>query len=205
MKICMQQIIKRFLWMVLLVSGLPAAWGFSPAGPIGSGPDGNPKPGFGLDGDAWQTTTIGYGLLNDTVAPKNIAQEFRHNTPVMYYTYDPNFTGYFNANHTTNGTAAVDAAFAILNGLTNVDQYSSQLSEFPLSSQKYNYSAQALGLRDLKSTTLYLLLEQLGLADPERYVWTLHDRFLPSGGTCPLDEEYLVVQRNLDPDRKSVV
>ena len=134
MKICMQQIIKRFLWMVLLVSGLPAAWAFSPAGPIGSGPDGNPKPTLGLDGDAWQTTAIGYGLPNpgDVVAPKNIGQEYRHNTPVMYYTYDDNFLGYFDANNTTNGTAAVDAAFAILNALTNVDRYSPQLSEFPL-------------------------------------------------------------------------
>ena len=202
MKICMQQIIKRFLWMVLLVSGLPAAWGFSPAGPIGSGPDGDPKPVLGLDGDGWQTTTIGYGLTGDAVAPKNIGQEYRRNTPVMYYTYDENFLQYFNANNTTNGTAAVDAAFAVLNALTNVDRYSPQLSEFPLNSQKYNYSAQALGLTDLKSTALYIMMEQLGLAEPERYVWTLHDRFLPSGGTCPLDEEYLVVQRNLDPVSK---
>ncbi|MGA2868679.1 MAG: Ig domain-containing protein [Verrucomicrobiota bacterium] len=198
----MQQIIKRFLWMVLLVSGLPAAWGFSPAGPIGSGPQGNPKPAFGLDGDAWQTPTIGYGLTGDTVAPKNIGQEYRHNTPVMYYTYADNFLEFFDANNTTNGTAAVDGAFAILNALTNVDRYSPQLSEFPLNSQKFNFSAQALGLTDLKSTALYFMMEQLGLAEPERYVWTLHDRNLPGGGTCPLDEEYVVVQRNLDPVSK---
>jgi hypothetical protein len=188
--------------MVLLVSGLPAAWGFSPAGPIGSGAEGNPKPTLNLDGDAWQTPTIGYGLPSDVNAPKNIGQEYRHNTPDMYYTYDDNFLEFFNANNTTNGTAAVDGAFGILNALTNVDSYSPQLSEFPFSSQKVNFTAQALGLTDLKSSALYMMMEQLGLADPERYVWTLHDRFLPGGGTCPLDEEYLVVQRNLDPVSK---
>jgi hypothetical protein len=188
--------------MVLLVSGLPVAWGFTPGGPIGSGPDGDPKPSGALDGDAWQTPSIGYGLPFDVNAPKNIGQAYRHNTTNMYYACDDNFTGYFDANNTTNGTAAVDAAFAILNGLTNVDQYSSQLSEFPLNSLKYNYSAQALGLTDLKSAALYFTLEQLGLADPQRYVWTLHDEYLPSGGTCPLDEEFVVIQRNLDPVSK---
>lgn len=202
MKICMQQIIKRFLWVVLLVSGLPAAWGFTPGGPIGSGPDGNPKPSGALVGDSWQTPSIGYGLAGDVNAPKNIGQAYRHNTPNMYYACDANFVGFFDANNTTNGTAAIDAAFAILNGLTNVDQYSSQLSEFPFDTLKYNYSAQALGLTDLKSAALYFTLEQLGLAAPERYVWTLHDEFLPSGGTCPFDEEFVVVQRNLDPVSK---
>ena len=181
--------------MVLLVSGLPAAWGFSPSGPIGN----NPKPELSQNGDSWQTADIGYGLGGDIVAPKNIGQEYRRNTPVMYYTYDENFISYFNANNTTNGTAAVDAALAILNNLTNVDSFSPELSEFPLNSRKYNYLAQGLGLTDLKSTALYLMMEQMGLAEPDRYVWTLHDRYLPPGGTCPLDEEYVVIQRNFDP------
>ena len=39
-------------------------------------------------------------------------------------------------------------------------------------------------------------MEQLGLAEPERYTWTLHDRFDPPG--CPLTTEYIVVMRNFD-------
>jgi Putative Ig domain len=195
MKICMQQIIKRFLGLVLLVSCLPAAWGFSPGGPVGN----NPKPILNVSGDSWQTPAIGYGLPGDVLAPKNLGQEYRRNTPVLYYTYDENYFLYFDANNTTNGTAAIDSAFTILNNLTNVNNYSPDLSEFPLNAQKYNYTAQALGLIDLKSSALSLMMEQLGLADPLRYVWTLHDRFLPDNGTCPIDEEYVVIQRNFDP------
>ncbi len=58
------------------------------------------------------------------------------------------------------------------------------------------------------------MTEQLGLADAIRYVWILHDRYLPAGSQCaayypsqgyygytstgPGGEEYLVVMRNFD-------
>ena len=186
--------------LFLLVFQVFPAWAFSPAGPIGNNP--NPAPGGFGNGDAWQTPSIGYpGLVNgDLTAPKNLGQEYRRNTPVMYYTFDESFNTFFNANgQTTNGTAAVEAAIAIFNNLSNLDLYSPQLTEFPLNSIKYNYTAQALGLTDLKSDTMSILMEQLGLTQPERYVWTLHDRFIPPGGTCPLDVLYNVVQRNFDP------
>ena len=179
----MRQLINQFLWAALLAAGLQTGLAFSPAGPIGNG------------GDAWQVPVIGYGLPGDLVAPKNIGEEYRRNTPVLYYTCDVNFLEYFGS----NGVVAVDGAFAILNALTNVSSYSSTLSEFPLSAQGINYTAAALGLTDLKSETLSLLMEQMGLAEPDRYTWTLHARDLPVNGKCPLDELYLVVQRNLDP------
>ena len=85
--------------------------------------------------------------------------------------------------------------------MTNgLDGYSSSLQEFPLNSQHVNYEAYALGLTDMKSLTLWALVEQMGLAWPERYVWDLHQAYLPTGGNppaaCPLDEEYEVVMRN---------
>jgi len=43
------------------------------------------------------------------------------------------------------------------------------------------------------------IINMLGLAQPDRYIWNIHDRFLPTGGTCPFDEIYIVVQRNFDP------
>jgi hypothetical protein len=196
----MRQLKKTILLaLVLLIFLAFPAWAFSPGGPIGNNP--NPAPGGFGNGDAWQTPSIGYPGHpdGDVNAPKNLGQEYRRNTPVLYYTYDENFLEFFNANNTTNGTAAVDSAIAIFNNLTSVDIYSPQLNEFPLNSLKYNPTAQALGLTDLKSSTLSLLTEQLGLTEPERYVWTLHDRFIPPGGTCPLSVEYNVVQRNFDP------
>ena len=53
----------------------------------------------------------------------------------------------------------------------------------------------------LKSVTLHLLVEQMGLTEPERYTWTLHDRSTIPGSnlTCPRNQDYLVVQRNFDP------
>src|SRR5256885_7537947 len=50
-------------------------------------------------------------------------------------------------------SSAIDQAFAVLNALTNVSSYSSDLSEFPLEAQTENYEASTLGL-DRKSTRL---------------------------------------------------
>jgi Putative Ig domain len=179
---CMQPLNKNILWVLLLAASLQVSWAFSLGGPIGNA------------GDNWQVPAIGYGLTGDLNAPKNLGEEYRRNLPVMYYTYDANFFDYFGA----AGATSVDSAFAILNALTNVDQYSAQLTEFPIESRHLNYQAQALGLFDLKSFTLQEMMEQLGLTDPVRYAWTLHDRYLPTAATCPSGEEYLVVQRNFD-------
>ena len=118
---------------------------------------------------------------------------------MLYYTFDPSFDSFFGS----DGEVAVGKAFAIMNSLTNVDDYSTNLSEFPLNSQGVNFQARTLGMRDLKSTTLTVLLEQMGLADSVRYTWALFDRYNPPGSTCPAGGpsngyEYLVIQRNFD-------
>lgn len=174
--------IKRFLWILLLASGLQTSWGYSLAGPVANG------------GDSWQVTIIGYGPPSDDVAPKNIGEGYRRNTPVMYYAFDANFFGYFGP----EGATSIDGAFAILNSLTNVDNYSKALSEFPIESRHQNYQAQALGLYDLKSWTLGIMMEQLGLADPVQYTWTLHDRWHVGNVACPVGMNYFVIQRNFD-------
>ena len=195
--------INRFFWIVFLTAGLQTAWAFSLLGPSPS------YPGLPSNfGDAWELPIITYNPLTawDTAntGPKNWGEGYRRNTPVMYYACDGPFITFFDV----HGTQAVDQAFAILNntftnsptGVTNgLDGYSPSLSEFPLNSQSINYTAQGAGLLDLKSYTLHLLVEQLGLANPVRYTWTLHQRYLPPGGNCLNgDEEYLVVQRNFD-------
>lgn len=158
---------------------LQSARAFSLAGPVGNG------------GDDWQTGELGYGGIN---APKNLGEEYRRNTPVMYYAFDAQFYGYFG----TDGMAAVDKAFAVMNSLTNVSSYSANLSEFPIESRHVNYRAQALGLYDVKSVTLGALVEQMGLADPIGATWGLHDRYHVGSVPCPVGMEYLVVQRNFD-------
>lgn len=175
----MWQLIKRSLWVLLLASGLQSSWAYSLAGPVGNG------------GDAWQSPVIGYGPPTSLVGPKNIGEEYRRNTPVLYWTFDQSFYDFFG----TNGANALRSTFAVLNSLTNVDNYSPQLSEFPLETRHINFTAQTLGLFDVKSFTLGILAEQMGLADPVEWTWTLHDR---NGTPCPAGMAYLVVQRNFD-------
>jgi hypothetical protein len=184
--------IKSFLLVpVLMLSGGYSVFGFALAGPIG----------FGLPaaGDTWQTTDLGYGLATpnyniDLVAPKNLGEQYRWDTKNIYYSFDPSFSQYYG----TNGMAAVDAAFAILNSLSNVDSYTTALSEWPLKSSRFNFTAANAGLLDVKSYVLIEMMEQLGLAEPDRWTFCLHDRDLPAGNVCP-NYDYNVIQRNFDP------
>ncbi len=194
---CMRPLIKYFLWISCLALGLQSASAFSLLGPVAIG------------NDAYQVTLIGYNPMGGfgppffadplAVGPKNQGEGYRRNTAVMYYTFDPSYGNYFGS----NGEFAVQQAFDIFNNLTNVDSYSAGLSEFPLNSLSENFQANALGLLDMKSATMSMLMEQLGLADAVRYTWALHDRYTPPGATCTPPGpgnglEYTVVQRNLD-------
>ncbi len=176
----MLRILKRFCWVWLVFGSAQWASAFSLGGPIN---------------EAYQVPAIAYNLPGDIMAPKNLGEEYRRNTPVMYYTFDANFLEFFGS----NGVFAVEQAFAIMNSLSNVSAYTQGLYEFPYEAQEFNWLAQALLLWDLKSKTLTLLVEQMGLAEPDRYTWTLHDRYLPPGGACPQDMLYLVIKRNFDP------
>ena len=176
----MVRMFKQFCWLGLLLAGVSKLSAWSPLGPLGS--------------EAYQVSTIGYELPGDIGTPKNLGEEFRRNNPVVYFSVDANFLDYFGS----NGLVAIEQAVSIMNGLSNVSSYTPELMEWPLEAQRVNYQAQALSLIDLKSSTLNLLAEQMGLAEPERYVWTLHDRLVGPGG-CPADVSYTVIQRNFDP------
>src|ERR1035441_6971188 len=153
----MLRLLKRVAWMGVLAAGLPSALAFSTIEPTNAEP--------------WQVHDLGYNLRTDIGGPANIGQDYRRNTPVLYYAFDENFLQFFGA----YGEAEVDKAFAILNNLTNVSSYSADLSEFPLESRRFNHGAGALNLMDLKSEVLSLMVEQMGPADAIRFNWTLHD------------------------------
>jgi hypothetical protein len=174
----MLRFINRVALVGLLLAGVPAAQAFVTIGP-GSEP--------------YQVPDLGYMVpgRGDIGAPKNIGEDYRRNTPVLYYAFDENFLDYFGS----NGVWAVEQAFTILNNLTNVSSYSADLSEIPLEATRFNQQAGALNLIDLKSAVLGVMVEQLGLANPIRYTWGLHDRVV--GANCPIGNQYLVVRRNL--------
>ena len=143
--------------------------------------------------EPYQVDALSY-IADFSFTPKNLGEEFRWNIPTLYYTYDQGFYDYFGS----NGVFAVDSAVAILNALTNVSSYSADLSEFPTASTRINWGASAMHLFDLKSCVLENLVERLGLADPERFTWTLRNRALPPGAQCPA-YVYTVIKRNFDP------
>ena len=176
----MLRLLKHSWWVGLLAAGSQAAFAFSLGGP---------------PNEPYQAPVIGYNLPGDLNAPKNLGEEYRRNTPVLYYTCDANFWNYFGS----NGVAAIDEAFQVFNNLTNVSSYSSQLTEFPYQTLRKNLKAEALYLIDIKTITMQLITEQLGLTEPVRYTWGLHDRFLSPGTTCPFGENYLIIKRNFDP------
>ena len=71
---------------------------------------------------------------------------------------------------------------------------STNLTEFATDTKRVNYRASAVGLVDLKSTALATLLEEMGLASPERFTWTLR-----SVTDHPANTNYNVIKRNFDP------
>jgi len=139
----------------------------------------------------------------------DINEEYRWNVPVVTYAFDQSFLEYFGS----NGVAAVEQAIGIVNELPPAS--SIDLTNFPLGSRFFNQLAGAQYQYDLKTAALGLLLEQMGLADPIRYVFALRrfdwNYFCPSGSWCFMDElswppgttpEY-VLERGFDPETQT--
>ena len=144
-------------------------------------------------GTVWQVQRLGYNLPGDIGGPMNVAagEEYRWNVKNVYYTYDRAFLDFFG----TRGLQEVEKAIQILNNLPpasalNVDDY-------PMTTERINYQAGALGLIDLKSVALGVTLEEMGLADSERWVFCLRNRYVPGPGPFPVF--YTVIRRNFDP------
>lgn len=174
----MLRLIQKLLVVLLLVGGLQSGRAFSLLGPV----------------EAWQVSAIGYNLAGDIGGPMNIGEEYRWNIKTLYFGFDESFLNYFG----TAGTNAVFQAMAIMNGIPAASQMSSNLSEFPQDVTRVNFQASALGLLDLKSFTLSTLVEHMGLAEAERYAWTLRNRRTFTVGGQDFTN-YTVIQRNFDP------
>ena len=177
----MLQFAKKLILVLFVVAGVKQAGAFSLTGPL----------------EGWQVQGLGYGMNTTVVSsgtedtgPKNLGEEYRWNTPVLVYGFDPTFLAYFGQ----NGVDAIEAAIKILNDLPPASQMSADLHEFPLDTRRYNYQAAALRIRDIKSWTLSILLEAAGLSVPERYAFTLRGRTLV--GPIPV---YVTLKRNFDP------
>lgn len=137
----------------------------------------------------WMTAQLSYQDGGYSIGgPMNIGEGYRWNVPVITYGFDQSFLDYFG----TNGVAAVESAIQILNDLPPASQI--VLANYPLINSRVNYRANAQNIADLKTYALSLLLEQMGLASPTRYAYSLHDFSIVDG--LP---NYEVLIRNFDP------
>ncbi len=163
--------------ILLLVCSLAASWNafaFSLIGPYKS----------------WQTADIGYQYNGENGGPMLPSEGYRWNTPTIFYAFDRAFIEYFGP----QGVAAVEAAIKILNDLPSADSLSADLGEYPLNTKQVNHSLSTAGLFDVKSIALTYILEEMGLASPEAYVWTMRGR-----NTSLSRTNYSVVKLNFDP------
>ena len=169
---------KWFSWQPLMVAALFAGsvggFAFSLLGPYAD----------------WMDVQKGYQLPGDIGGPMNIGEGYRWNLPVVTYGFDRSFLDYFGS----NGVAAVEGAIGILNALPPASSIT--LTNYPLAIWSVNYTAEALNLVDLKSVTLFFLLEQMGLADPRRYAFCIRDFQPHPSGT---NYTFGVIERNFDP------
>lgn len=177
----------RLLTKILLLVGLFGAAlrsnAFSLLGPYA----------IDANGAVWQVLRIGYNEPFDIGGPMNAAagEEYRWNTPNVYYAYDAPFLNFFG----TKGVQEIEKAIKILNDLPPASQLN--VDDYPMTAERANFRAAALGLLDLKSSALQTIVEEMGLASPNRYVYTLRNRYQPGPLRFPVF--FTVIRRNFDP------
>jgi hypothetical protein len=170
----MRSLLARFLLLIALAWAVPSGRAFSLMGAL----------------DTWQTVELGYQIGADIGGPMNLGEEYRLNVPMLTFGFDESFLNYFG----TKGAEEIEKAMQTFNDLPAVSTLSEDLSEYPLDTRRFNHRASALYLYDLRSYVMATMLEFLGLAPPERYVWTLRSRVVI--GDIPY---YSVIKRNFDP------
>jgi hypothetical protein len=143
----------------------------------------------------WQVQALAYQWPGtDIGGPMNIGEGFRWNVPVITYACDASFIKYFGP----QGVKAIDEAMQILNDLPAASRISGDLSEYSPQTLREHFEAETLGLIDLKSTALNMIVEELGLADPVRFTFTLRGRAVGTVGGV-MFTNYVTAFRNYDP------
>jgi hypothetical protein len=179
----MMRLFTRISLAVSAVGILSTATAFTPLGP------------YAVDenGAVWQTARLGYTLDGAIGGPMNAAagEEYRWNIPTLYYAYDAAFLDFFG----TRGVEEVDKAIKILNDLPSATLLN--VDDYPMTAERIHPRASALGVMDLKTVVLSLICEEIGLTSPNRYIYTLRNRYQPGPNRFPV--LFNVVRRNFDP------
>ncbi len=162
----------------LLLAGAPVVHAFSLLGPYTS----------------WQVNALSYNLPGDIGGPMNEREGFRWNVPVITYAFDKSFLEYFGP----QGVQAIDEAFKYLNDLPAASKISTNLNDYSPQTARQNYEAGVLGIMDIKSVAMSLIIEELGLADPVRWTFALRGREVITRNNVTWTN-YLTTMRNFDP------
>ena len=167
---------SKTLLATILGAMLPClSFGFSFLGPL--------KP--------WHVPQNGYPLPGEIGGVVTPAEGFRWNVPVLYYAFDRTFIEYFG----TNGIAAIEGGLKWFNDLPAASSMTANLTEFPLNTRQFNFAARGMSLLDLRSQAMATLMEELGFANPERFVWTVR-RYTPLNNPFA---DVVVIKQNFDP------
>ena len=120
-----------------------------------------------------------FNITDDLGGPKELKHFFRWNNPFLTYTFDQSFVRYFGL----EGMDAVHDAFGVLNdffipadgsykGVSSMDfARDGFLSNF--NTTWVNTTAQNSQIIDIKSLTLGMLVNHLGVGNPHRYAYTV--------------------------------
>ena len=157
--------------------------------------------------DANGTGGIDFNYTDDLGGPKDLKTFFRWNIPLLTYAFDASFMQYFGL----EGRAAVKEAFTVVNDFFEPQEdpsspiYYSGVSALDLGAHgfKRNYStawenitAKNAHIIDIKSLTLGLVVNQLGLGNPYRYSFGIHSTSTNASAT---QINFNVRLRNYDP------
>jgi hypothetical protein len=148
----------------------------------------------------WMQTSNYYRLPDDIGGPMDLGEEYRWNTPIVTYAFDPSFVNYFGA----KGVKQVEEAIRLLNRVPAASRI--VLSNYATDTEQLNIQAAEQNLIDLRSTTLGLLLEQMGLTLPIRNIYRIRTwdpeffSLFPDEASWPPETfpTYLI-RRNFDP------
>lgn len=115
----------------------------------------------------WMQYSNAFRFPNDIGGPMALDSEYRWNVPVITYGFDQSFMDFFG----TEGKASVEAAIATLNSLPPASQILP--TNYLADTRGFNWAVYGQRVFDLKSETMHVLLERLGLGSPARSIFVL--------------------------------
>jgi len=197
--------IKALVASVVLLLAVSDTSGFVMIGPVLGMPNAAPAGTLSeVVADA-NGTAVSLNITDDLGGPKELKTFFRWQTPYLTYSFDLSFVQYFGL----DGMEAVHDAFRVLNDFFIPEDKSrvgvSQL-DFARDGFLSNYNtawvnttAQNRQIIDVKSLTLGMLLNHLGVGNPHRYAYTIRSITVNSTQPAATQWNFNARLKNYDP------